>query len=685
MTSSAKWFLLFLSTFLDARKTFSSTHVRFPFLALLLAALGLFAAAPVSAAVLVSNIGQTPSGNATMGSDRAQGFTTGSNLAGYTLTSIEVAFGVGSSTPNIAVQLWSSSNGAPSAKLADLTVPSSISNSSNASFTAPSNTVLAANTTYFVVLVRSGGNVAVRPSLTGTGNEDSGAASGWSIADTRHSGTAGSNWSSPIANPHRIRVNGDAVPPTVTLSASPNPVWEGSSVTVTATLSHALSSQVTIPVTLTDNSAESSDYGTLSSITINSGSMSGSGTISTNHDADDEDETFTVELDTANLPSEVTAGTPSSVEITIRDDEGLRLSVKPSHPTPACGTTVTDTCVRPGLALMLTPAPAELTETEFRAIPGGEWKGAVSIRTDGHAGPASNVTFARLRELFPGFMGYEYRLTGNTGVTARCTWTVPDDPCPEPEPPTTRTPTPDDTDTPTNTGGTGTGGGGGGGTAPSRDTSSPDDDPAPDSTSCGESDREYLERFYEASGGDAWDRNENWKSQEPLGEWFGVKTDEDGEVISLRLSDNNLSGDMPTEELLCLNENTELKELALWDNEDLSGEVPEDLALAVERAALREIAEMLDLNPEWFEDYEDPFNFEDWYEGVTTDDEGRVIELVLPGEIPESIRSQFKKREITITTSSDGGCALNPEDSSAFSLFLLTLVVFAALGRKRAR
>ena len=210
-------------------------------------------------------------------------------------------------------------------------------------------------------------------------------------------------------------------------------------------------------------------------------------------------------------------------------------------------------------------------------------------------------------------------------------------------------------------------------------------DPTPDSPRCGESDRKYLERFYEATGGDAWDRNENWNSQETLDEWFRVETDEDGEVISLRLEENNLSGDMPTEELLCLNENTELKELALWGNDDLSGEVPEELVWAVERAALRAIAEMLNLNPEWFEDYEDPFDFEDWHEGVTTDDDGRVTELTLPGEIPESIIAQFKERREIMITTSDGGCALSPEGSSAFSLFLLTLVVFAMLGRKRVR
>ncbi|MCY4379650.1 MAG: hypothetical protein OXC39_07500, partial [Candidatus Dadabacteria bacterium] len=180
----------------------------------------------------------------------------------------------------------------------------------------------------------------------------------------------------------------------------------------------------------------------------------------------------------------------------------------------------------------------------------------------------------------------------------------------------------------------------------------------------------------------------NWNSPEPPQEWYGVETDEDGNVVSLRLSHNALSGDMPARELLCL---SELKELALWGNEeDLSGEVPDELVLRVERAVLRDIAEMLDINPEWFENYEDPYNFEDWHEGVTTDEEGRVVELDLTGEgvlgeVPESSSELKRLREIMITRSS-GGCALNPKNnSSAFSLFLLALLVFAVLGRTRAR
>ena len=108
-------------------------------------------------------------------------------------------------------------------------------------------------------------------------------------------------------------------PPEVSLSA-PSQVTEGLSVTVTATLSAPASSAVTIPVTLAAGTAEAGDYGTLASIAISSGATSGTGTIATNHDTDDEDETFTVALGT--LPSGYVAGSPSSVTVTIADDEG---------------------------------------------------------------------------------------------------------------------------------------------------------------------------------------------------------------------------------------------------------------------------------------------------------------------------------------------------------------------------
>ena len=108
--------------------------------------------------------------------------------------------------------------------------------------------------------------------------------------------------------------------PTVRLSASPDPVDEGSPVTVTATLSAALTSNVAIPLTLSDVTAEPDDHGRLASITIAANSTTGTGVITTNQDQDTDDETFTVAL--GNLPASVAAGTPSSVDVTIRDDDG---------------------------------------------------------------------------------------------------------------------------------------------------------------------------------------------------------------------------------------------------------------------------------------------------------------------------------------------------------------------------
>ena len=119
--------------------------------------------------------------------------------------------------------------------------------------------------------------------------------------------------------------------PSVRLSASPNPVDEGSSVTVQARLSETLSNDVTIPLTLTAGTAEENDYGSLPSIAISAGSTVGTGTISTNEDADTDDETFTVALGA--LPSSVTSGSPSSVEVRIRDDDGGG-GDPPETPTP---------------------------------------------------------------------------------------------------------------------------------------------------------------------------------------------------------------------------------------------------------------------------------------------------------------------------------------------------------------
>ena len=127
----------------------------------------------------------------------------------------------------------------------------------------------------------------------------------------------------PAAHTLTITDNDPAGPPpipSVSLSASPNPVAEGRSVTVTARLSEVLETDVTIPLTLSPGTAEPTDYGTLPSIALTAGATRGTGTVTTAEDADEDDETFTVALGT--LPPEVTEGIPSSVTVTIADDDG---------------------------------------------------------------------------------------------------------------------------------------------------------------------------------------------------------------------------------------------------------------------------------------------------------------------------------------------------------------------------
>lgn len=68
----------------------------------------------------------------------------------------------------------------------------------------------------------------------------------------------------------------------------------------------------------------------------------------------------------------------------------------------------------------------------------------------------------------------------------------------------------------------------------------------PDVLTDEERDRRALIALYNALGGDNWTNNTNWCSDKPLSEWYGVKVK--GEhVAELRLSDNQLRGEIPTD------------------------------------------------------------------------------------------------------------------------------------------
>ena len=63
-----------------------------------------------------------------------------------------------------------------------------------------------------------------------------------------------------------------------------------------------------------------------------------------------------------------------------------------------------------------------------------------------------------------------------------------------------------------------------------------------------EADRAALEALYNATGGDNWRRKTNWLDDDaPLSKWQGVTTDSGGRVTELRLSENELKGELPTE------------------------------------------------------------------------------------------------------------------------------------------
>ncbi len=127
--------------------------------------------------VLVGNVGQDslPGGFLVKTSNA---FTTGSNAGGYTLTSVGLPLGQ-TSGGTIDVDLHSDSSGDPGTKIADLTAPTSL-HDGVVYFAAPSSTpTLTASTVYHLVI--NGSNLDFH--TTGSDNEDSGGAAGWSIAN----------------------------------------------------------------------------------------------------------------------------------------------------------------------------------------------------------------------------------------------------------------------------------------------------------------------------------------------------------------------------------------------------------------------------------------------------------------------------------------------------------------------
>ena len=164
---------------------------------------------------LVSNVGQSNDGTLFLGArDYAQRFTTGSDSAGYTVSSVDVFLAVGaiSDTTGLSVDIRNDSNGSPGTVIGTLTNPTFTANVDQTfRFPAPGMGIsLSANTRYHITFRITDGSSpsGSGPARTSSRNEDAGAAAGWSIADQyRHSLRNNPGWSINTNFSAMIRIN----------------------------------------------------------------------------------------------------------------------------------------------------------------------------------------------------------------------------------------------------------------------------------------------------------------------------------------------------------------------------------------------------------------------------------------------------------------------------------------------
>ena len=84
--------------------------------------------------------------------------------------------------------------------------------------------------------------------------------------------------------------------------------------------------------------------------------------------------------------------------------------------------------------------------------------------------------------------------------------------------------------------------------------------------------RAALIALYEVTDGANWKTNYIWLSDEPIHKWSGVAVDHRGRIWRLDLSNNELTGEIPSE----LGNLSNLQDLLLDENQ-LTGEIPSEL------------------------------------------------------------------------------------------------------------
>ena len=186
--------------------------------------------------VLLSNFGQTtsPDNWIVRTFELAQGFRTGPNIPGYTLSSIKLdVLRVPNNLADLTVELWSATSAStpkPDAQVATLTHSTGTWETGLNTFDAPADTELAAGTTFFVFASYAGTHASDGLGLKAASSRsaDEGGAPGWSVRRIfERSRTSQGSWSSR-SDVMKIQINGSVAlvpsssdtPGTVVLSAA---------------------------------------------------------------------------------------------------------------------------------------------------------------------------------------------------------------------------------------------------------------------------------------------------------------------------------------------------------------------------------------------------------------------------------------------------------------------------------
>ena len=163
---------------------------------------GLSAVFEVVSTTFISNTGQTS--NSSSNAILATAFTTGAST--YTLSSVGLHLVEQTGTPTPVVGIYGDSGGNPGTLLATMTNPDTLKINAVNTFTAPADTRLSSNTTYWVVTMGVTVNLSTGSTL------DSGTAPGWSLGNSRFKTTTSATSWSTNALPILFQIRGKVRP-----------------------------------------------------------------------------------------------------------------------------------------------------------------------------------------------------------------------------------------------------------------------------------------------------------------------------------------------------------------------------------------------------------------------------------------------------------------------------------------